>query len=550
MVSSCCSSYLSPANSPLPVASNDEGLDEGDEGDEGNKSEKTKFSVDVDKEGYALLPVGFQDLGLKHQQRFVRAIFQKSYGESFILFLDKADSSTTGIAIVTNNPRATVPWGQMTERPDEFLDMDCIPGNVTLKDPSHLTKETVNLLHFHWKYRSNSGLPLVTFVGYKEEDFYDSISKKAATSQKHAKKNAYVEVESEEDEPTHEDDSSSSDNEEDKELQAPPSKGRQKPSKGMKNSPHKASPAFHAGSDKIIFLRTLSSHPFFQDLVNQVQQLPGNVSSFLLFNFTTYLFISKENADYIAAKQSLPKWASWTWADGYLPSEVHLEDRASIDALHLFGDYKFVSSSNGIQVALGLGLLLRECNRAQEYEADEAGDDVPLYLGQSLLGIQVGEEVNSTAAVILASVKRSLAILKAVKENNAAGDKRRAKDRADPRTENGEMKMVKTSTKATKGGELSKKEEIMKKKKAEEEKEEEEAQRKMKEQQRKDAEKKKDKQEGSSKRKKGALGGKDEGKAKAYIQSDDDEPPKKKTKVSATSPVRRSGRARKVKVRE
>jgi hypothetical protein len=109
-----------------------------------------------------------------------------------------------------------------------------------------------------------------------------------------------------------------------------------------------------------------------------------------------------------ARKQHLPVWASWTWSEAYLPQNIHNDVQSSSVALEELENYIIKSRGWGMIVVLGLGLLLRECCRAQEYEADEAGDDVPQYLGDSILGIQVGEKIEEAITRIQEKVDAML----------------------------------------------------------------------------------------------------------------------------------------------
>jgi hypothetical protein len=72
----------------------------------------------------------------------------------------------------------------------------------------------------------------------------------------------------------------------------------------------------------------------------------------------------------------------------------------AVAALEDMSTYQFDSRGMGRIVILGLGLLLRECRRAQEHEADEASADVPNYLGNSILGIEVGDQIEEKIAGI------------------------------------------------------------------------------------------------------------------------------------------------------
>ncbi|KAG1767505.1 hypothetical protein EDD22DRAFT_844465 [Suillus occidentalis] len=292
--------------------------------------------VQVNDEGYPCLSTGFESLILKNQQKVVWQVFQKSY------------------ALITNHPQAAVPWGHITQDPDHYLDMDCIPRNVVIKDPSHLQKEAISMIYSLWKSRANHNKPIVQFVGYKEGDFYDSLAKRADVSQKSRKSRNFVEVTSDEDQVLKKAAQAdlSSDKEEDLAM-------HHNYTPSLSNS----CPKFHMNGDL---------------LLATVQKLSN-----------TQTLDTKGKA----RKQHLPVWVSWTWSEAYLPQNIHNDVQSSSVALEELENYIIKSCGWGMIVVLGLGLLLRECCRAQEYEVDEAGDDVPQYLGDSILGIQVGEKI-------------------------------------------------------------------------------------------------------------------------------------------------------------
>ncbi|KAG0691567.1 hypothetical protein DFH29DRAFT_1010761 [Suillus ampliporus] len=100
-----------------------------------------------------------------------------------------------------------------------------------------------------------------------------------------------------------------------------------------------------------------------------------------------------------------PIWVSWTWSQAYLPKDIHENMETASAALENLCNYKFNSCGWGMIVVLGLGLLLRECSRAQEYEEDEATGDVPDYLGNSILGFQLGDQIVDKIAGIEAEVE-------------------------------------------------------------------------------------------------------------------------------------------------
>ncbi|KAG1849745.1 hypothetical protein F4604DRAFT_1934773 [Suillus subluteus] len=318
--------------------------DESDEDDE----KVPDLTVHVDDEGYPCLPTGFESLILKNQQKVVRKVFQKVY------------------AVISNNPRAAVPWGHITQDPDHYLDMDCISQNVVIKNPSHLQKEAISMIFSLWKYHANHNEPVVQFVGYKEGDFYDSLAKKG--DDEVLKKAPQANL--------------SSDEEEDLAIHA-----SHTPS--LSNS----CPKFHIGGDIVSYLQSLSILPSYRCLLATVQKLSK-----------THTPDPKGKA----RKQHLPVWASWTWSEAYLSQNMHDNFQSSFLALEELENYTIKSCGWGMIVVLGLGLLLRECSRAQEYEADEAGDHVPEYLGNSVLGIQAGEKIEEAITRIQVKVDAML----------------------------------------------------------------------------------------------------------------------------------------------
>ncbi|KAG2057807.1 hypothetical protein BDR06DRAFT_969145 [Suillus hirtellus] len=98
-----------------------------------------------------------------------------------------------------------------------------------------------------------------------------------------------------------------------------------------------------------------------------------------------------------ARKQHLPGWSSWTWSEEYLPQNMHYDIQVSFTALKKLKSYIIRSCGWGMIVVLGLGLLLYE-----------ARDDIPEYLGTSILSIQVGEKIEEAITRIQAKVEAML----------------------------------------------------------------------------------------------------------------------------------------------
>jgi hypothetical protein len=111
---------------------------------------------------------------------------------------------------------------------------------------------------------------------------------------------------------------------------------------------------------------------------------------------------------YCNRKQQLLVWVYWMWSQAYLPQDIHENVETASGALKQLSNYQFDSCRWSMVVSLGIRLLLHECHHAQEYEADEAGDDVPNYLGKSILGFQMGNQIEEKVIGIGAEVKAML----------------------------------------------------------------------------------------------------------------------------------------------
>ncbi|KAG1819878.1 hypothetical protein EV424DRAFT_1616755 [Suillus variegatus] len=328
------------------------------DGEDDNENNLPDLTVEVDDDGYPCLPTGFVSLKLKHRQQLVQTVFQKAY------------------AVITNNPRALVPWGEMSTDSNHYFNSGCIPENVVIRDPSHLQKDTITAIYSHWKDHASHDMPIVCFVGYRQANFYDARTKKGAAKGKSRTKPAYVEVSSDEEGLLNKvTDGKSSSDEDDVEVETP--------------TIPESSPKYYLARDMVPYLKSLSTVPSYHCLLTAVQKLP-------------------QRTDSKSRKQHLPVWASWTWSQAYLPQDIHEDMKTTSVALEHLSNYQFDSRGWGMVVALGLRLLLRQCRRAQEYEANKAGDDVPNYLGNSILGIQMGNQTEEKVVEIGAEVEAML----------------------------------------------------------------------------------------------------------------------------------------------
>ncbi|KAG2115300.1 uncharacterized protein F5147DRAFT_758686 [Suillus discolor] len=281
------------------------------DGEDDDENDLSDLTVEVNDDDYPCLPTGFGSLKLKHRQQLIQTVFRKAY------------------TVITNNPRAPVPWGEISNNPNYYLDSGCIPENVVIRDPSYLQKDMITVIYSHWKDCTSHDM----LIGAAKDK--EGLLNKVA------------------------DDKSSSD-EDEVEVETPT----------IANS----SPKFHLARDMVPYLKSLSTVPSYSCLLTVVQKLPQRIDS-------------------KSRKQQLPVWASWTWSQAYLPQDIYENMKITSATLeHLI-------------VSLEIGPLLHECHHAQEYEANEAGDDVSDYLGNSILGIQMGDQIEEKVIGIGAEVE-------------------------------------------------------------------------------------------------------------------------------------------------
>jgi hypothetical protein len=103
-----------------------------------------------------------------------------------------------------------------------------------------------------------------------------------------------------------------------------------------------------------------------------------------------------------------PTWAMWSWEGSYLPSAIHSKDGVVQVFLEMATSANITGLSSGMQVALGLGLLLRECKWAIEYEEDKATPNMPTYIGISILDIKILDLVGEAVDTVRGRVMRVL----------------------------------------------------------------------------------------------------------------------------------------------
>ena len=64
----------------------------------------------------------------------------------------------------THNTRVRVPWSAIHKYPDEYISEECIPDDVTIRDPSKLLLSEVKKLWKLWRDRQKNGQVPLLFI--------------------------------------------------------------------------------------------------------------------------------------------------------------------------------------------------------------------------------------------------------------------------------------------------------------------------------------------------------------------------------------------------
>ncbi|KAG2109007.1 uncharacterized protein F5147DRAFT_773346 [Suillus discolor] len=335
------------------------------EDDEDDTKDKLPELV-LDKTGYAKLPSRAALMGLK-----------------------------VGWVEVFTDSTKPVPWREVVAKPSLYLDLECLPKGFLLRDPSHLRADDITKLWDHWEVRRAAKQRLIIFLAGKLANMSKESLQNAVPYK--GDKKVYVEISQENEDDTSakppttrtegpagtkaassalasthlapctispaDDDSSEDD------LATTSFAGHTTGPAGGPSGAQEGAPAAVPMKDRVQFLKSLSNNDKYLLLVEGVRDLEKGPSS-------------EEQRDW-------PTWATWSWEESYLPNAVHSEDGVVEIFLDMIASAKITSLPSGMRVTLGLGLLLRECKRAIEYEVDEAPHNTPTYLGASTLDIKI-----------------------------------------------------------------------------------------------------------------------------------------------------------------
>ncbi|KAI6117029.1 hypothetical protein EDD16DRAFT_1707991 [Pisolithus croceorrhizus] len=340
---------------------------------EEDSAEKQEVEISLDEDGNPELPTwGGQKL--KVQQNLARAVFQAAYAK----FMKK--------------PKAKVPWGLLIKSPTEHLDSESIPEGFIMKDPSKWTKADLGLLWDHWQSLEAEEKVIVSFTDCKKEDapLSRQFDRKVVGS---SKKRVWVTVKDDSEAevggagvPGHSVTRPSVVGTSGQTMDMGEVPGEATTDVGEK-TPEESSPAWHASKDEIQYLKSLSIMPRYQVLLDLVDALP-----------------EEESAKW--TEEDFPCWATWTWSAKYLPEEIHSDLGAFQKAIAELQSARFGSSSRGLEVVLGLGLLLRECSHAQEVEEDDPVVSNLHFLVNSKLSVQRGDDVMDVVGVVVSRLEQ------------------------------------------------------------------------------------------------------------------------------------------------
>ncbi|KAI6106766.1 hypothetical protein EDD16DRAFT_1713080 [Pisolithus croceorrhizus] len=340
---------------------------------EEDSPEKQKVEISLDEDGNPELP-SWGGQKLKVQQNLARAVFQAAYAK------------------FTKKPKAKVPWGLLIKSPMKYLDPESIPEGFTMKDPSKWTKADLGLLWDHWKSVKAQDKVIVSFIDCKKEDapLHKQFDRKVVGS---SKKRVWVTVDDDSEAevggagiPGPSVTQHSVGGPSEQTVGGGEVLGEATTDVGQSN-PEESSPAWHASKDWISYLKSLSIMPRYQVLVDLVDALP-------------------EQEHGKGPEVDFPYWATWTWGGKYFPEEIHLDLGTFQKAIGELQSARFSSSSRGLEVVLGLGLLLRECSHAQEVEEDDPIVSELSFLLNSKLGVQRGDDVMDVVGVVISRLEQ------------------------------------------------------------------------------------------------------------------------------------------------
>ena len=182
--------------------------------------------------------------------------------------------------------------------PTKYLDVDTIPDDFKVLNPSKLTKQMIIDLWCHWSGRAMAKLPILIFIKAQEQDLNRARFEMPPVDRKRMAY-AYVDIGSDDEASGDElgghigkskDGADESEGTSESSVRPPPSK---RPRLSQQPSiPEEESSAANNNSNREKFLRSLSFDPSYKTLFDNVSALPVFVSFFIIYiNLSNYFYI-------------------------------------------------------------------------------------------------------------------------------------------------------------------------------------------------------------------------------------------------------------------
>ncbi|THH05568.1 hypothetical protein EW146_g9869 [Bondarzewia mesenterica] len=121
---------------------------------ENKKGKKPLLALAFADDGRVMLPVSEagQDPDLDQLKGLIRSVMTTMYREA------------------SANAKSTVPWSDLKEHRDDYMDEQYLPDEYLMKEPSKMVRTDVVQLIDHWKARQAEDEELVVFKGYRTTD--------------------------------------------------------------------------------------------------------------------------------------------------------------------------------------------------------------------------------------------------------------------------------------------------------------------------------------------------------------------------------------------
>jgi hypothetical protein len=146
----------------------DDDSDNDNDDDEVKKMRKTSFELEL-KDGLPQIP-HLDSHSLAMRKEIIRRYVTGRYSEFLIIPSYIQDQISMFSGAYTNNPRAVVPWKDLTIANESYLSLGSLSNDTILCDPSKLQASAVINLWNYWRKKQAKDLPGLTFIHAKAQD--------------------------------------------------------------------------------------------------------------------------------------------------------------------------------------------------------------------------------------------------------------------------------------------------------------------------------------------------------------------------------------------